>query len=431
MLMGFDLSIVIGFLLMIGFVIIVHELGHFVGAKLLKMRVDEFSIGFGPKIIGFKKGETQYKLAPIIFGGYVKIYGMEEGEVEESERAFYNRPKVHRLIVLALGALMNIISAYFLLCGVYMAGVMERTYMEKPPVIAFVNEGSPAKSAGLMKGDEILSINNKRVKTWKEVQDEVLINPGQLLNFEIKRNDKVLEISVKIEKVTSHEIGYLGAMPIPPFEVKEIKEGSPALKAGLKTGDIIYAINDEVMIDTANVVKAISENANKEIKISVMRDGQKKDFKIIPEFDKGRGVIGVGFNLYLEKRKYGLGSFKKAAIEVKNNIVLIFVVLKKLIVGDMSLKTLSGPIDIARVSGSAYKSGAAVFLLITALISINLGVINLLPIPMLDGGHIFIMGIEWFTRKEFSIKLKERISMVGLVSLMALILYFDILKIIK
>jgi regulator of sigma E protease len=434
MILGLDFSIAIGFILMLGFVIIVHEFGHFIGAKMLKMRVDEFSIGFGPKLIGFKKGETLYKIAPIIFGGYVKIYGMEEGELDEPERAFYKRPKIQRLIVLAMGAIFNIVSAYFLLCGVYMAGVMERTYLEKKPVIMFVNDGSPAQRAGLREGDEIISINGKPMKTWKHVQDEVLVNPNQLLNIRVRRNEREMEFVAETAKITSHEVGYLGAMPTPPFEAMEVKPGSPAEKAGIQKGDIIYAINGEVMIDAANVVAAISNNAGKEVIVSVLRNGKKMSLKVVPENVQGRGMIGVSFNPYIEVRKYGLQSFKKAAIEVANNVALIFVVIKKLITGTMSLKTLSGPIDLARVSGSAYRSGATVFLMITALISINLGVINLLPIPMLDGGHIFVMLIEWLLRREFSIKLKERIATVGMVLLlllMVLIIYFDILKIIK
>lgn len=434
MLLGMDISIAIGFLLMIGFVIIVHEFGHFIGAKLLGMRVDEFSIGFGPKIIGFKKGETLYKLAPIIFGGYVKIYGMEESERDEPERAFYKRPKYQRIIVLSMGSILNIVSAYFLLCGVYMAGIAERTYLYKPPIIAFVNQDSPAEKAGLQKGDKILSINGMGVKTWKEVQDIVLVSPGQLLNIKIVRGNKELDVLAETTKISSHEVGYLGAMPIPPFEATEIRAGSPAEKVGIKKGDIIFKINDKIMPDAASVVMEISKNPGKEVKLSVKRGDQEKDYKIIPDNVNGRGMIGVGFNSYIEVRKYGLKSFQKAAEEVGNNVVLILVVLKKLISGIMSIKTLSGPIDLARISGSAYKSGASVFFLITALISINLGVINLLPVPMLDGGHIFVMSIEWIIRREFSVKVKERIAMVGLVfllALMALIIYFDILKMVK
>lgn len=434
MLLGMDFSIAIGFLLMIGFVIIVHEFGHFIGAKLLRMRVDEFSIGFGPKIIGFKRGETLYKLAPIIFGGYVRIYGMEENEKDEPERAFYKRPKYQRIIVLSMGSIFNIISAYFLLCGVYMVGIAERTYLDKPPIISFVNENSPAEKAGLQKGDKIFSINGKVVKTWKEVQDMVLVSPEQLLNIKIIRKNKELDILAKTTKISSHEVGYLGAMPVPPFEATEIKIGSPAEKAGIKKGDIIFRVNDTIMPDAASVVMEISKNPGKEIKLSVVRGDQVINLKVIPINVNGRGMIGVGFNSYIEERKYGLKSFEKAALEVGNNVVLILVVLKKLVTGAMSLKTLSGPIDLARVSGSAYKSGAAVFLLITALISINLGIINLLPVPMLDGGHIFVIGIEWVIRREFSVKVKERIAMVGLVfllALMALIIYFDILKIVK
>ncbi|OGF66648.1 MAG: RIP metalloprotease RseP [Candidatus Fischerbacteria bacterium RBG_13_37_8] len=431
MLFGYDLSIAIGFLLMIGFIVLVHEFGHFISAKLLNIKVEEFSIGFGPKIIGIKRGETLYKIAPVPLGGYVKIYGMEEGEITEPDRAFYNRPRKQRLFVLAMGAIFNILSAYILLCAVYMIGVMERTYLDKPPVIAWVNDKSPAQETGFKIDDRIVAINDKKMTTWKDVQNTVLISPEQFLNITIERGQEELKISVKTGKISSHEVGYLGAMPVPPFTVLEVTPDSPAQKAGIKAGDIIYAVNDETMDDLGSVIMAISKNPDRAIKLSIERNKEQINIMVTPKKEDKRGIIGARYDPFMEKKSYGIGSFKRAAVEVGNNVVLIFVVIKKLVTGNMSLRTLSGPLDLARVSGSAYRSGAIIFMLILALISINLGVINLLPIPMLDGGHIVIMGIEWVRGKEFSIKLKERIAMVGLVLLlllMAVVLYFDILK---
>lgn len=434
MLLGLDFSIAIGFLLMIGFIVIAHEFGHFITAKYFGIKVEEFSVGFGPKLLGFTKGDTLYKIAPIPLGGYVKIYGMEEGEIKEPEKAFYNRPKTERFWVLAMGGLFNIVSAYFLLTGAYWLGVYERTYMEKVPVIAWINEGSPAESAGLKIKDTILVINNKQVTSWKEVQDIVLVNPNQLLNITIERDKKQFKIPVKTSKITAHEIGYIGALPIPPFKVVDISPQSPAQRAGLKAGDIIYAVNDETMPDDNSLINAISKNPGKSIVLSIVRNNQKKQIIVTPKDVQGRGIIGARADAYLEKKSYGIHSFQRAGSELGNNIMLIFVVLKKLVTGSLSVKTLSGPIELAKVSGSAYRHGLEVFMLIMALISVNLGIINLLPVPMLDGGHIAIMGIEWAIRKEFSIKLKERIAMVGLallLLLMVVVFYYDIIKLIQ
>ena len=434
MLLGLDFSIAIGFILMIGFIVLVHEFGHFITAKLLKIKVEEFSIGFGPKLLGLTRGETLYKIAPIPLGGYVKIYGMEEGEITEPERAFYNRPKWERLLVLAMGGVFNIVSAYFLLTGAYMLGVFERTYMDKVPVITWINEGSPAETAGLKINDTILAINNKKIDSWKEVQDMVLVSPNQWLSIRISRDNKELAIPLKAGKITTHEIGYIGALPIPPFKVVSVEPDSPAQKAGLKPGDIIYAVNDETMPDDNSLILAISKSPGKPIVLSLFRNNQKIQMLVTPKDIEGRGIIGARADAYLEKKSYGLGSFQRAGAELGNNIMLIFVVLKKLVTGSLSVKTLSGPIELAKVSGSAYKHGLEVFMLIMALISVNLGIINLLPVPMLDGGHIFIMFIEWAIRKEFSIKLKEQIAMVGLVLLlllMVVVFYYDIIKLIQ
>lgn len=429
-----DFSLIIGFILMIGFIVLVHEFGHFIIAKLLKIKVEEFSLGFGPKIVGLKKGETLYKIAPIPLGGYVKIYGMEEEEITEPEKAFYNRPKIQRFLILVMGGIFNIVSAYFLFTISYMLGVYERTYLDNPPIIGWVNENSPAKIAGLQVGDKIISINNIKMSNWKKAQDYIMINPNQNFVMKIQRKDKLLTIKLKSTKITSHEIGYIGALPVPPFKIIKVSPNMPAQKAGIKPNDIIYEIDDEPMPDDTHVIAAISKKPGKPLLLSISRGNENLKIPITPLNANGRGLIGVLHYPYIEKKSYGIHSFSKAALELWNNTVLIFSVLKKLITGSMSVKSLSGPIELAKFSGSAYKHGFEVFIFMIALISVNLGIINLLPIPMLDGGHIFIMLIEWVIGKEFSIRLKERIATVGLVFLillMVIVFYFDILKLIQ
>ncbi|MFZ0426986.1 MAG: RIP metalloprotease RseP [Acidobacteriota bacterium] len=424
----------------LGVMIFIHELGHYLMAKFLGIRVEVFSLGFGPRLIGFKKGNTDYRLSGIPLGGYVKMRGENYDEdLTGSADEFLSRPKTHRLAVAVAGPFMNIAMAVVLLAGIYMAGIQVPVYLSQPPVIGYVAEKSPAQDAGLAIGDRILSVGGTQTPTWESLQLAVATDPGQTVPVEIVRDGQTFERLVHIAEDPRTGAGILGVDAPLETMVVSVEPDSPAARAGLEKNDIIESV--EAGGKTAKHQEAISKliAASKGIPVvfTIQRGHQTLTRSITP-VEMG-GAVRVGFvigpspNLETQTERYGPLTALQQSIERNYQMtILTFRIVGKLVTGTTSIRMMSGPIDIARFSGQAASEGPLALIGLMSLISLQLGIFNLLPIPILDGGMIALLFIEAVIGRDLSLKAKERIFQVGfifLILLMSVVIFNDIAKI--
>ncbi len=424
---------VLAVIIMFGVLVTIHEFGHFIMAKLFGVYVKTFSIGFGKKLVCKKWGETEYCISLIPLGGYVAMLGEEPEEAEDDNpRNFNNKPKWQRFIILVMGATLNIILAIVLFTVVNAVHRPVPLWKDAPVVVGWVDNESPAFISGLQHGDKILYFDNKKVENWDQFLLLVATNPGKTVKLKIERNGNLIEKEVKIIEKGKSDAGYIGVFPALRVQIRMVMPGSPAERSGLKPGDKIIAVNGkEIVKGLEQFIKTV-KNSEGELKLKVDRNGEILNFNVTPEGKNGERKIGVVIELPYKVVKLPITkAFKTAFQDTKKYTELTFNVIGKLLKGEMSIRSISGPVDIARISGQAARSGMTNFIYIMALISLQLGIFNLLPIPMLDGGHIFILLIEAIRRRDLSAKLKERITTVGfflLMALMTIVIISDILK---
>ncbi len=426
---------IIAMVIMLGVLIIIHELGHFVTAKLFGVKVKTFSVGFGKKLFGFQRGETEYRVSMIPLGGYVALLGEEDPEEAESDDPgnFNNKPRWQRFIILAMGATLNIVLAFMLFTVVNMFHRAEPLWRTSVPVVGWVDASSPAFVADLQTGDRIVSFDGKRINTWDQFQLLVVTNPDKDVDLVVEREGKLLTLEPELIAKGRDDAGYLGAFPLEQVRIQSVRDGSPAAEAGLQTGDVVIKVgNKRITRGIDQFITEIQNSTERELELLVLRSGTEMNLTVSPEGDPGSRIIGAMVEVPYRLVKLSFGNAViQAGKDVKRFTALTFTVLGKLLRGELSLKSISGPVDIARISGEAARTGVISFVYIMGLISLQLGIFNLLPIPMLDGGLITILGIEAIRRKDLSIKMKERITTVGfvlLVTLMVVVIISDVLK---
>ncbi len=509
------------FLFVIGILVFIHELGHFTVAKLFDVRVEKFSLGFGKKLLGFTKGETEYLISLLPLGGYVKMYGEGEEyniiiesvendspayrkgfragdkikkiegieiekfdkwnqiinllktlpskertfEIERNEeiisirsdvsglsgiiaftekeypRSFSNKPKLQRFLIVVAGPIMNFILPFVFLPIAFMAGISEPAYLEKPPVVGYISEDSPAEKAGFKIGDKIISIEGDPVDTWREVNIKLQSNPDRTVEVVVERNGKKELLLLKTEASPEGLVSVGLSEPL-EARVGDVIEGSPAHKAGLKRGDKILKINDIHIKNWTHMAQIIQKHAGRPLTLTIKRNGDIFNVTVTPEINPQTGKGAIGITLYREvvTKKYGFiesifKGFQKAAEMVFEVTVLLLGFIFKLVTGQIGLgtagKSIAGPLFIAKISGSAAQGGIAQLLQFTSFISINLAVINLLPIPMLDGGHVMYIAIETIKGKPLSrktLEITQRIGFAFLMLIMFMAIYNDITR---
>ena len=431
---------VLSVIFVFGTVVIIHELGHFMMAKFFKIRVEAFAVGFGPRLFGFRKGETDYRVCAIPLGGYVKMAGEnphEEltGGVEE----FLSRPKWQRFLVAVMGPVMNILLAVFLLTGIYYHKYEEPAWLTEPVVAGIVNYDSAAEKAGILPGDRIISVSGKKDIKWEQFVLEVATGAGRPLDLEIVRDGQTIHKEVTPESHGRQHEGEIGIFPVTPFlaslVVKNVMKGKPAAEAGVLQGDRIIKVGDVDLIkegkDLADVLKRTTSDV---VLLTVLRNGQEMTLSVKPYKEGERRLIGIerGQTQAMVIEKLSLGQAFQASIRKNIQFAgMIFDILQKLIRREVSWRMIEGPIGIAKQSSLAAKSGFSYLLFLIVAISLNLGIMNLLPIPVLDGGVIAIILLETLIRRDLSLAIRERITQVGVVMLIALaviVTYNDIIK---
>ncbi len=421
------------FIVALGVLIFVHELGHFLAARFFGVRVETFSIGFGPKLFKFKCCETEFAVSLIPLGGYVKMAGEDPDKPPKSPDEFYAKPPWQRIVIALAGPLMNLLLAVFFFATSYTIGRYVPSYQVEAARVGFVlSEKVPLKP-----GDLILEVNGKRVKNWKEFNQIVSLNPNKDLRIKVKRGKKVEEITVHTLVDKKNGIGVLPVVPAVKPVIGKVLPNSPAERAGLKPGDVILKINGVEITRWEQVVRTIGESNGKEVELLILRNGKQLTLKVKPEFNKkyGRYTIGIVPKVDLVFMKYPLSeSLKKSVEEFKAQTNLFFTFLYKLITGQASIKSLGGPILIAEVAGKAAQAGISNFLYFMGFISLQLGYFNLIPLPVLDGGLILLFLIEILKGRSLSPQFREKFQQVGLLILgllMIIVFYNDIMRLVS
>ena len=436
------MTTLLAFLFVLGVLVFIHELGHFLLARWNGVRVLTFSLGFGPKILKLQRGDTEYCISIIPLGGYVKMAGENpEDQPTGKDDEFLAKTKWQRFQILIAGPAMNVLLAVVLLAVVLMQGAEVFTHLDQPARVGAVQPGSPAERAGIRPGDTITQFGTAEIDTWEHLEMAVAARPERDIAMTVLRNGREERLRVRpdLTKLTTRnnatfEVGTIGVLPDIYPSVRSFVAGKPAESSGLVPGDLIVAIDGERMVYQSQALRTISQKpGDKPIIFTVRRDGVEHTISITPYREGDRTLVGMYMN-------DAMRSFKPTPIEaigmsIQRNVDmagLILNTLKDLVTGEASPKQLMGPVGIAQLSGESAQEGWIALLALMASISLNLGLLNLLPIPVLDGGHIFIMAIETISRRDFSLAMKEKMLFVGFVLLMTLmvtVIYNDLMRI--
>jgi regulator of sigma E protease len=421
-------------MVVLGIIIVIHELGHFLVAKFFKIKVETFSVGFGPRLVGFRKGDTDYRISAFPLGGYVKMAGDAPTDALTGEAyEFLSKPKWQRFLVAAAGPIMNIVLAVAVIAGLYMYGTDVPEYLVGQAVINVIEPGSPAEKAGIKSGDQIVSFDGRERPDWQYVLHTVITSPGRELPVVIERNGERIELTLTPERKGREEAGDVGMFPLLRQLIQDFQPNSPALAAGMQRGDEIIRVNGvDIRTSGRSLQQIIQQTPDETFAISVLRAEKEMDFQVKPVMQDGRRMIGIILDWPTVHIKLGaLAAFQKSIDTNRENAVLIFQVLGRLLKREASVKQLDGPISIINYSGRAYQQGIVTLLMFMALISLNLGILNIMPIPILDGGVMLLLVIESLLGRDLSLRMKERIvqaSVVFILMLMVIVLYNDVLK---
>jgi regulator of sigma E protease len=424
----------LAFLFVLGVLVFVHELGHFLAARRVGVRVLTFSLGFGPKLLKFTRGDTEYCISVVPLGGYVKMAGENPDDPRSGNPdEFLSKTKWQRFQVLIMGPVMNIVLAVVVLAVVLAQGAEVPVYLDEAPVVGSVVPDSPAERAGIRSGDRIMTVSNDPVATWQDLLIAVGTRPGRDVPMTLLRDGRNVALSVRPEPEGRYEIGNIGVMPdINPI-VDSVIPGDLAEKAGLRAGDVVLKVDGTRMTTRIQLMEAISKSAGREIELIVMRDGHEVSIRGTPEERGGKGMLG--FWITEPRRTLHPGPLEAVRLSVVRNIEssgLIFKTIAGLFTGETPLSQIHGPVGIAQLSGESAQEGWLSLFSLMALLSINLGIINLLPVPVLDGGHILILLLEGIARRDFSMRAKEKMLLAGflvLVTLMVVVIYNDLTRI--
>ena len=445
------------FIITIGILVFVHEFGHFAAAKLSKMRVDVFAIGFGTRLFGWNKlrgfsfgdlpkdfdgeGNTDYRLCLLPLGGYVKIAGMidESGDVtfadvEPQPYEFRAATTPKKVFVITAGVLMNLLLAILIFWGNnYFIG----KHLTKTTTVGIVEAGSPAEKAGFKEYDKILSINDASVNYWEDIRSEIYVTTiGKDLKVVVNRNDDLVTLNIPRKIVPSDESKgmFLYSNNLKPV-IADILKKSPADSAGMKANDVLLALNNVPLHSVQQTISIISASKGQPVAVKILRNKDTVVAQATPGKDGKIGILLGGYIFLGETTRITNGifaSFTLGLSDVYRTTQLTFVMFKRVISGQLPFgKAFGGPIKIAQYAARSADSGIASFIMFIGLLSLSLAILNILPIPALDGGHLIMILVEAVIKKEIPIGIKVAIQNTGmalLLLLMAFIIYNDVLS---
>jgi regulator of sigma E protease len=418
--------------------ILVHEWGHFIVAKAFGVRVDVFSIGFGPRLFGVKRGATDYRFSALPLGGYVRMAGDNSfAERKKEPDELLSKPRWQRALIALAGPAMNLLTALVIMAAVYMLGMEEPTFFSQKIQIAGVYRDSPAAKSGIQAGDRIVALNGVKNPTWDRLYMDLLFSlPGSSLDATVDRNGTMIPVKISSGMDEISAVGY----PVQPeVAILSVGSGTPADRSGLEVGDRILSLDGVALSNPADLSARVQQTANAPVQLVIERGGQQQTVEVRPELkDSPAGGqtwqigVGIGPDFPITMRHYHFFAAVGHSIEYNTFMAKqVVLVVGDLFRGKVSLKQLEGPLGIARESGRAARSGYRELLLLMATISVNLAVLNLLPIGPLDGGQILLLVIEGGIRHDLSLRFKERfvtVSVVFLLLVFAVVMYYDVLR---
>jgi regulator of sigma E protease len=427
---------VVYFIITVGILVLVHEFGHFIAAKSFGMKVDTFSIGFPPRAFGKKIGETDYCVSWVPLGGYVKIAGMVDESFDTDflqhppePNEFRSKPIYQRMIVISAGVIMNFLLTFLIFYGLNLAN--GKLY-HATTTVGYVDTSSVAERIGFKPGDKLLSINNKQLKNWEDIETDLYLDDvASPLSVVYSRNGQPATIVIPKGAVKSDE--QFGIYPDNMRAmIGAVDPSMPAHKAGVKPGDVILSVDGNEVNTSAQVVDLIRKDKGRIATLAVERGGEAKQFEIAPNSDGKIGiVIGTQYSGPVEKYNYSVFTAVPVGLEQTANATgLLVVSISRMVTGQVSFsKSVGGPIKIAQLAAQSAEMGFSSFLAFMALLSISLAVLNILPIPALDGGHLAFLIYEGVFKKEVPTRVKLFATQAGyalLLLFMAFVIYNDI-----
>ena len=437
------LDVLIGTILVLGVMILVHEWGHFIVARFFGVRVDVFSIGFGPRLFGWKRGATDYRISALPLGGYVRMAGQDLSEVDSNDVAptgapdeLMSKPRWQRILISFAGPAVNLIMPILLLTGVFaVKGVPYPAYMDKPAIIAGLNEADPLRNAGVAAGDKIVEVNGVATPTWEKAAEQLASLKSQVqVHFTVEHEGMSRRVDAP-GSVLAQVDAPSWYVPMPPI-VLYVTKGMPASRAGLKPDDLVVSVNGKPIENWTVFVDSIKHSNGAAVNAVVNRGGKLVTVMLRPETGPGEdgkpiyriGVLGPK-PVFAYKKVTFVASVENAGEATWYGTEQLLGIVGKLFSGRVSVNQLQGVVRIAGQAGQAVHEGPSEVVNLMAMISLNLGILNLLPIPILDGGNILLLTLESLWRRDFSLAFKERFVQVGLVFLLvlfAVVMYNDV-----
>ncbi|MEJ2470361.1 MAG: RIP metalloprotease RseP [Desulfuromonadales bacterium] len=437
------ITIVAGIVLL-GILVFIHELGHFCVAKFCGVKVLKFSLGFGPRLVSRQWGETEYMICAVPLGGYVQMLGEgggEQGEAaaippDEEHRSFAKQSLPRRMAIVAAGPFMNLILPFLVLPLAYLVGINLPAYLDAPPCVGYVVPDSPAAGSGFRHGDCILAINGEQVATWTDTGPALVSAAGGPIDFSLRRNGESLDLTLAADEGSLEGLQAIGLLPEQDPVIGSLAPAMPALEAGLKEGDRILSVGDQPIVSWYGLKDAIQKFGGRPVTVTVERDTQVLNVKLVPQrVDEGDSyLIGIAPLQETVFKRFSFGESIVAGAERSLELIELTVVfIQKLFAGHVSTSNIGGPITVVQIAGQAAQTDLSAILSVLAFLSIQLGILNLLPIPILDGGHLFFYAFEMVFRRPLSLRAREwaqQLGLILLIMLMVLAFYNDIVRMI-
>lgn len=431
-------------IIMLGILVFVHELGHFAVAKFCGVKVLKFSLGFGPRLVSRQWGETEYMICAIPLGGYVQMLGEGVGEQgedaetdpEEEHRSFAKKSTPRRMAIVAAGPIMNLILPFMILPIAYLVGINLPAYLEDPPCVGYVIPESEAAEAGFRQGDCILNISGMDVPTWTDTGAALVNSAGEPIVFTLDRDDGIEALTIGPENGALEGLQSIGLLPDQEAVIGALAPNMSAIEAGIKEGDRILSIGEYTIISWYDLKGAIQKIGGRPTSVVLERNGEQLSVDLVPRKVEGNDDYLIGIAPHQETifKRFPLGEAIVAGAERTMGLIeLTLVFIQKLFSGHVSTSNIGGPITVVQIAGQAAQTDISSILSVLAFLSIQLGILNLLPIPILDGGHLFFYAFELVFRRPISLRAREwaqQLGLILLVLLMVLAFYNDIVRII-
>jgi regulator of sigma E protease len=428
------MNLLLGIALVLGLMIMIHEWGHFVAARLFGVRVDVFSIGFGPRLFGWKRGATDWRISALPLGGYVRMAGQDMSDVDAgvqpptgSSDELMSKPRWQRAVISFAGPAVNLIFPVVASLVLFVAvGMPHPSYLDQPVQVVALSAKADAPSP-FEPGDKILTLNGVKNPTWEQAAKIFKdAGAGSTVPAEVENNGARRTVQAKVVNPSSADL--LGYPPLQPV-LDEVASGSPADHAGLKESDVIQSVDGQKIQYWGQFVDRVRSSEGKSLQLDLQRKGQAIHTEVKPiagVTESGDKIyqVGVAVRDSTSYRREGFGEgLHDALVTTGDRIGETVGVVARLFSGRVSVKQLQGVVGISRAAGEAVRKGPLAVLSLMVLISVNLGILNLLPIPILDGGNILLLAIEGVMRRDLSMAFKERFVQVGFVFLLAIMAY--------